>query len=164
VRRRLGASELGSSSGEKTRQRRTESKKEERRKRKREREREREARRFPDKGRRDEDNRIAPLEYQWRTRRNRVFEKNGFKVECGGTRRGVSLSAEAPPSKEIARGRGRGEVVIFSRWRRVVVGLLRRIATRRIRGWHPLGAAVSTLNDRLSDWRREGDGGGRHNN
>jgi len=80
---------------------RTERKKEER-----ERERERETRRFPDKGRRDEDNRIAPLEYQWRTRRNRVFEKNGFKVECGGTRRGVSLSAEAPPSKEIAREGG----------------------------------------------------------
>lgn len=38
------------------------------------------------KARRDEDKRIAPLEYQWRTRRNRVFEKNGFKVECGGTR------------------------------------------------------------------------------
>lgn len=64
--------------------------------------RERETRRFPDKGRRDEDSRIAPLEYQWRTRRNRVFEKNGFKVECGGTRsEEYPLSAGTSPSGEV---------------------------------------------------------------
>lgn len=54
------------------------------------------------KVRRDEDKRIAPSEYQWRTRRNRIFEKNGFKVECGGTRRGVSLSTETPHPRGAA--------------------------------------------------------------
>lgn len=53
----------------------------------------------------------APSEYQWRTRRNRVFEKNGFKVECGGTRR-VSLSTGTSPSR-----RGESRFRRERRWR-----------------------------------------------
>jgi len=64
VRRRLGTSELGLTierDRKRERDRERREKKREREERKRERERERDTGRFPDKGRRDEDNRIAPL-------------------------------------------------------------------------------------------------------
>lgn len=52
--------------------------------RERERKRERVTRRFPDKDWRDEDKRIDPSEYQWRTRRGGIefFTKNGYIKFC----------------------------------------------------------------------------------